>query len=34
MRHSDIRLTTATYDDETLYEMQPVIKALEALALQ
>jgi hypothetical protein len=31
MRHSDIRLT---YDDETLYEMQPVIKALEALALQ
>lgn len=34
MRHSDIRLTTATYDDETLYEMQPVIKALEALDLR
>ena len=34
MRHSDIRLTTATYDDETLYEMQPVVKALEALDLQ
>jgi integrase len=34
MRHSDIRLTTATYDYETLYEMQPVIKALEALDLK
>ena len=34
MRHSDIRLTTATYDDDSLYEMQPVIKALEALDLK
>ena len=33
MRHSDIRLTTATYDDDSLYEMQPVIAALEALNL-
>jgi hypothetical protein len=23
MRHSDIRLTTATYDDDSLYEMEP-----------
>ncbi|MER3415484.1 MAG: hypothetical protein C4297_04625 [Gemmataceae bacterium] len=34
MRHSDIRLTTATYDDDTLYEMEPAIKALEALDLR
>lgn len=34
MRHSDIRLTTATYDDATLYELEPVVKALEALDLQ
>jgi integrase len=33
MRHSDIRLTTATYDDDSLYEMEPAIKALEALQL-
>ncbi len=34
MRHSDIRLTTATYDDDSLYEMEPAIKALEALNLR
>lgn len=34
MRHSDIRLTTATYDDDSLYEMEPAIKALEALDLK
>jgi integrase len=34
MRHSDIRLTTATYDDATLYELEPVVKALEALDLR
>ena len=34
MRHSDIRLTTATYDDDSLYEMEPAIKALEALDLR
>ena len=33
MRHSDIRLTTATYDDDSLYEMQPVVTALEGLRL-
>jgi integrase len=34
MRHSDIRLTTATYDDDSLYEMEPIIKAMEALDLR
>lgn len=34
MRHSDIRLTTAIYDDDSLYEMEPAIKALEALDLR
>ena len=34
IRHSDIRLTTATYDDDSLYEMEPAIKALEALDLK
>ncbi len=33
MRHSDIRLTTNVYDDDTLYEMEPIISALEALNL-
>lgn len=34
MRHSDIRLTTATYDDDSLYDMEPAMKALEALDLR
>ena len=34
MRHSDIRLTMATYDDESFLDLEPVVKAMEGLGLK
>lgn len=34
MRHSDIRLTMATYDDASYLDLEPTIKALENLGLK
>ena len=33
MRHSDIRLTMATYDDESFLDLESAVKALEGLGL-
>jgi integrase len=34
MRHSDIRLTMATYDDEALLDLEASVRALEGLKLE
>lgn len=34
MRHSDIRLTMATYDDESFLDLESAVKAMEALGLR
>jgi hypothetical protein len=34
MRHKDIRLTLETYDDQSHYELQSAVKALEATNLR
>jgi integrase len=34
MRHSDIRLTMATYDDEAFHSLEEVVKAMERLGLK
>ena len=33
MRHKDIRLTLETYDDQSHYELQSAVQALEATNL-
>ena len=33
MRHSDIRLTMATYDDESFLDLETAVKAMEKLGL-
>jgi integrase len=34
MRHSDIRLTMATYDDESFLDLEFAVKAMEGLGLK
>jgi integrase len=34
MRHSDIRLTMATYDDEAFLSLEAAVKAMEGLGLK
>jgi integrase len=34
MRHSDIRLTMATYDDEAFLSLEAAVKAMEGLGLR
>ncbi len=34
MRHSDIRLTMTTYDDETFHSLEGAVKAMEGLGLK
>ncbi|MBX9579586.1 MAG: hypothetical protein K2X87_04695 [Gemmataceae bacterium] len=34
MRHSDIRLTMATYDDESFLDLESAVKAMEGLGLR
>jgi integrase len=34
MRHSDIRLTMATYDDEAFLDLESAVKAMEGLGLR
>lgn len=34
MRHSDIRLTMATYDDESFLSLEAAVKAMDRLGLK